>query len=41
MLITRYKNTIKYNVYAEQPRHITKKTADSSYVYYDCIEAPL
>jgi hypothetical protein len=28
--------SIKYNVYADQHRHVTKKTTDSSYVYYDC-----
>jgi hypothetical protein len=28
--------SIKYNVYADQHRHITKKTIDSSYVYYHC-----
>jgi hypothetical protein len=28
--------SIKYNVYADGHRHITKKTTDSSYVYYDC-----
>jgi hypothetical protein len=28
--------SIKHNVYADQHRHITKKTTDSSYVYYDC-----
>jgi hypothetical protein len=28
--------SIKYNVYADQHRHITKKTTDSNYVYYDC-----
>jgi hypothetical protein len=28
--------SIKYNVYADQQRHVTKKTTDSSYVYYDC-----
>jgi hypothetical protein len=28
--------SIKYNVYADRHRHITKKTTDSSYVYYDC-----
>jgi hypothetical protein len=27
---------IKYNVYADQHRHVTKKTTDSSYVNYDC-----
>jgi hypothetical protein len=27
--------SIKYNVYADQHRHVTKKTTDSSYVYYD------
>jgi hypothetical protein len=28
--------SIKYNVCADQHRHVTKKTTDSSYVYYDC-----
>jgi hypothetical protein len=28
--------SIKYNVYADRHRHITKKTTYSSYVYYDC-----
>jgi hypothetical protein len=28
--------SIKYNVYAYQHRHVTKKTTDSSYIYYDC-----
>jgi hypothetical protein len=28
--------SIKFNVYAEQHRHVTKKTTDSSYLYYDC-----
>jgi hypothetical protein len=28
--------SIKYNVYADQHRHVTKKTTDWSYVYYDC-----
>jgi hypothetical protein len=28
--------SVKYNVYADQHRHITKKTTDSSSVYYDC-----
>jgi hypothetical protein len=27
--------SIKYNVYADQHRHLTKKTTDSNYVYYD------
>jgi hypothetical protein len=27
--------SIKYNVYADHHRHVTKKTTDSSYVYYD------
>jgi hypothetical protein len=27
--------SIKY-VFADQHRHVTKKTTDSSYVYYDC-----
>jgi hypothetical protein len=31
--------SIKFNVYADQHRHVTKKTTDSSYVYYDCIGA--
>jgi hypothetical protein len=26
----------KYNVYADQHRHVTRKTTDSNYVYYDC-----
>jgi hypothetical protein len=28
--------SIKYSVYADQHRHVTKKTTDSSYIYYDC-----
>jgi hypothetical protein len=28
--------SIKYNVYTDQHRHVTKKTRDSSYAYYDC-----
>jgi hypothetical protein len=28
--------SIIYNVYADQHRHVTKKTTDSSYVFYDC-----
>jgi hypothetical protein len=28
--------SIKYHVYADQQRHVTKKITDSSYVYYDC-----
>jgi hypothetical protein len=28
--------SIKYNVYADQNRHVTKKTTDLSYVCYDC-----
>jgi hypothetical protein len=28
--------SIKYNVYADQHRHVTKKTTDSSNVSYDC-----
>jgi hypothetical protein len=28
--------SIKYNVYADQHRHVTKKTTDSNYIYYDC-----
>jgi hypothetical protein len=27
--------SIKYNVYADQYRHVSKKTTDSNYVYYD------
>jgi hypothetical protein len=33
--------SIKYNVYAYQHRHVTKKTTDSNYVYYDCRGAPV
>jgi hypothetical protein len=33
--------SIKYNVYADQHIHLTKKTTDSSYVYYDCRGATL
>jgi hypothetical protein len=33
--------SIKYNVYADQHRHVTLKTADSNYVYYDCRNAKL
>jgi hypothetical protein len=28
--------SIKHNVYADQHRHVTKKTTDSSFLYYDC-----
>jgi hypothetical protein len=28
--------SIKYNVYADQHRQVTKKTTYSSYIYYDC-----
>jgi hypothetical protein len=28
--------SIKYNGFAYLHRHVTKKTTDSSYVYYDC-----
>jgi hypothetical protein len=28
--------SIKYNVYADQHRHVTEKTTDSNYVCYDC-----
>jgi hypothetical protein len=27
--------SINYNVYADQHRHVIKKTTDSNYVYYD------
>jgi hypothetical protein len=27
---------IKYNVYADQHRHFSKKTTDLNYIYYDC-----
>jgi hypothetical protein len=28
--------SLKYNVYADQHRHVTLKTTDSIYVYFDC-----
>jgi hypothetical protein len=28
--------SIKYNFYDDQHRHVTKKTTDSNYIYYDC-----
>jgi hypothetical protein len=28
--------SIKYNVNADQQRHVTKKTTDSYDIYYDC-----
>jgi hypothetical protein len=28
--------SIKYNVYADQHRHVIKKTTELNYIYYDC-----